>query len=168
MWFLALDHVTIKNDARWTIIKAELQRETEAIFHRSGEVLLVDFAEKSDYELALTSRTGQLKVTYVPERSAAKWETEKEYGFERIFSSTALLAESLIRRIHKLQSASSGMAWARATRQTAVTMSGFVCGIFSAKGRDYRGPDAERVSREGTLGWFWRWLWRCFRVVAYY
>jgi hypothetical protein len=130
MWFLALDHVTIKNDARWTIIKAELQRETEAIF----------------------------------QRSAVRWETEREYGFERIFSSTALLAESLIRRIHKLQSASSGMAWARAARQTAIAMSGFVCGIFSAKGRDYRRPDAERVSREGTLGWFWR----CFRVVAYY
>jgi len=58
----------------------------------------------------------------------------------------------------------SGMAWAGATRQTAITMSRFVCGIFSAKGRDYRRPDAERVSREGTLGWFWR----CFRVVAHY
>ena len=58
----------------------------------------------------------------------------------------------------------SGMASAGATRQTAITMSRFVCGIFSAKGRDYRRPDAERVSRKGTLGWFWR----CFRVVAHY
>ena len=80
MWFLALDHVTIKNDARWTTIKAELQRETEAIFHRSGEVLLIDSVEKSDFELTVTSETGQLKITYVHERNAFRWETEKEYG----------------------------------------------------------------------------------------
>jgi len=58
----------------------------------------------------------------------------------------------------------SGMAWAGATGQTAITMSRFVRGIFSTKGGDYRRPDAERVSREGTLGWFWRRL----RVVAHY
>lgn len=58
----------------------------------------------------------------------------------------------------------SGMAWAGATGQTAITMSRFVGGIFFAKGGDYRRPDAERVSREGTLGWFWRRL----RVVAHY
>jgi hypothetical protein len=58
----------------------------------------------------------------------------------------------------------SGMTQAGATRQTAITMSRFVRGIFFAKGRDYRRPDAERVSREGTLGWFWR----RFRVVAHY
>ena len=58
----------------------------------------------------------------------------------------------------------SGMAWAGATRQTAITMSRFVRGIFSAKGRDHRREDAERISRKGTLGWFWR----CFRVVTHY
>ena len=89
------------NDARWTAIKAELQRETEAIFQRSGKVLLVDSAENSDSDLTLTSRTGQLKVTYVPERNAVRWETEKEYGFELISSATASLVESLITRIHK-------------------------------------------------------------------
>ena len=88
-------------DARWPTIRAEPHRETEAIFHRSGEILLVDSAENSDSDLTLTSRTGQLKVTYVPERHAVRWETEKEYGFERIPSSTASLVESLIRRIHK-------------------------------------------------------------------
>ena len=56
------------------------------------------------------------------------------------------------------------MAWAGATGQTAITMSCFVRGIFSAKGRDYRRPDAERVSRKGTLGWWWR----CFRIVTHY
>ena len=101
MWFLALDHVTMKNDARWTTIKAELQRETEAIFHRSGEVLLIDSVEKSDFELTVTSETGQLKITYVPERNAVRWETEKEYGFERVSASNASLAKGLIRRIHK-------------------------------------------------------------------
>jgi len=35
---------------------------------------------------------------------------------------------------------------------------------FFAKGRNYRRPDAERVPRKGTLGWFWR----CFRIVAHY
>jgi hypothetical protein len=58
----------------------------------------------------------------------------------------------------------SGMAWASATGQTAITMSRFVRGIFFAKGGDYRRPDAERVSREGTLGWVWPRL----RVVAHY
>jgi hypothetical protein len=42
-------------------------------------------------------------------------------------------------------------------------MSRFVRSIFFAKGGDYRRPDAERVSRKRTLGWFWR----CFRVVAH-
>jgi hypothetical protein len=56
------------------------------------------------------------------------------------------------------------MAWAGATGQTAITMSCFVRGIFSAKGRDHRREDAERVSRKGTLGW----LWRCFRIVTHY
>jgi len=56
------------------------------------------------------------------------------------------------------------MAWAGATRQTAITMSRFVRSVFSLKGRDYRRSDAERVSREGTLGWFCR----CSRVVAHY
>ena len=58
----------------------------------------------------------------------------------------------------------SGMAWASATGQTAITVSRFVRGIFFAKGGDYRRPNAERVSREGTLGWVWRRL----RVVAHY
>lgn len=55
------------------------------------------------------------------------------------------------------------MAWAGATRQTAVTMSRCVRGIFFAKGGDGRRPDTQRVSGEGTLSWFWR----CFRVVTY-
>jgi hypothetical protein len=57
----------------------------------------------------------------------------------------------------------SGMAWAGAARQTAITMSRFVGGIFSAKGRDHRREDAQRVSRKGTLSWFWQ----CFRVVTH-
>ena len=61
-------------------------------------------------------------------------------------------------------SSRSGMAGAGATRQTAITMPRFVRGIFSAKRGNYRRPDAERVSRKATLGWFWR----CFRVVTHY
>jgi hypothetical protein len=57
-----------------------------------------------------------------------------------------------------------GMAWAGATRQTAITMSRFVGGIFSAKGRDHRGEDAEWESGKGTFGWFWQ----CLRVVTHY
>jgi len=86
---------------RWKTIKAELQKETETIFYRSGDVLLIDSVGKFDSELELTSSTGQLKIKYVPERNAVRWETEKEYGFERISSATASLVESLIRRIHK-------------------------------------------------------------------
>lgn len=56
------------------------------------------------------------------------------------------------------------MAWAGATRQTAITMSRFVGGILSAKGRDHRREDAEWVSGKGTLGRFWQ----CFRIVTHY
>jgi len=52
-------------DARWIAMKTDLQKETEAIFHRSGDVLLIDTIAKSDFDLILTSRTGQVKVTYV-------------------------------------------------------------------------------------------------------
>jgi hypothetical protein len=89
------------SDSRWKMIKAELQKETETIFYRYGDVLLIDSVGKFDSELELTSSTGQLKIKYVPERNAVRWETEKEYGFERISLATASLVESLIRRIHK-------------------------------------------------------------------
>jgi hypothetical protein len=36
-----------------------------------------------------------------PERNVVRWETEKEYGFERFSDRTALLAASLIKRFTK-------------------------------------------------------------------
>jgi hypothetical protein len=50
------------SDSRWKTIKAELQKETETIFYRSGDVLLIDSVGKFDSELELTSSTGQLKM----------------------------------------------------------------------------------------------------------
>ena len=56
------------------------------------------------------------------------------------------------------------MAWAGAAWQTAVIMSRCVRRILFAEGGDDRRPGPKRVSREGTLGWFWRRLW----VMAHY
>lgn len=84
----------------WRALKVALHREAEAIFRSSGEVVLVDSSEESDSQLSLISRTRRLKVSYVPERNAVRWETTREYGFERLPESTGPLAASLVKRVH--------------------------------------------------------------------
>ena len=64
----------------WQALKTELHREAEAIFNSSREVVL--FESSSDAELTLRRQYTMLKLTHVPERTAVRWETTKEYGFE--------------------------------------------------------------------------------------
>ena len=55
----------------------------------------------SELELLMVSRTKHLKLTYVPERNAAKWETPKEYGFEPMSGPVAPLAATLMRLVYR-------------------------------------------------------------------
>ena len=48
-----------------------------------------------------SSRTKHLKLTYVSERDAVRWETPTEYGFEPMSGATAQLATTLIRLVHR-------------------------------------------------------------------
>ena len=50
-----------------------------------GEIVLIESNDEPDSLLTLSHGATTLKLTYVPERNAVRWETETEYGFERIF-----------------------------------------------------------------------------------
>jgi hypothetical protein len=79
----------------WHLLKLELQKQ--AAF--AGEIVQVAFV--GEFDVLLVSRNKDMQLKYVPERNAVKWETEKEYGFERLSDRTALLAASLIKRFTK-------------------------------------------------------------------
>jgi hypothetical protein len=51
---------------------------------RCCDVVLIELNKRSDLELTLRRRGVTLKVTFVPERNEARWEMEKESGFELI------------------------------------------------------------------------------------
>ena len=88
-------------DFRWRALKVELQKQAEVILNSSGEVVLVQSTVDSELELLMVSRTKHLKLTYVSERDAVRWETPTEYGFEPMSGATAQLATTLIRLVHR-------------------------------------------------------------------
>jgi hypothetical protein len=49
----------------------------------------------------LVSKTNSLKVTYVPEKNVVRWDTDAEYGFDKIPEWTGSLAHTLLRRLRK-------------------------------------------------------------------
>jgi hypothetical protein len=75
----------------------ELHRQAASL----QETVEVRFADESDTELLLIFRTEDMKVKYVPERNAVRWETEKDYGFERLSDPTALLVAPLIKWLQR-------------------------------------------------------------------
>jgi UDP-N-acetyl-D-mannosaminuronate dehydrogenase len=79
----------------WHSLELELQKQ--AAF--SGEIIEVTFVAES--QALLVSRNKDMKLTYVPERNAVRWETEKEYGFERMSGAVAPLAATLIRLLYR-------------------------------------------------------------------
>jgi hypothetical protein len=87
---------------QWQELKVALHQESEAIFHSSGDVVLVESSAESNSVIALISRTKHLKLVCVPEPNAVKWETAKEYGFEPMSESTSRLATTLMQRVHRL------------------------------------------------------------------
>ena len=87
--------------SQWQALKVALQREAEDIFYSAGEVVVVERSGMSEFELLVISRTKHMKILYVPERSAVRWETPNEYGFEPLSGPVALLAATLMRLVYR-------------------------------------------------------------------
>lgn len=87
--------------SQWQELKVALQREAEDIFYSAGEVVLVESSGVSEFELLVISKTKHLKISYVPGRSAVRWETPKEYGFEPMSDPVAPLAATLMRLVYR-------------------------------------------------------------------
>ena len=85
----------------WQELKLELQLEADAIFASSGEAFIVVPDSGSDAVLTLESQGSSLKVTHCPERSAVRWETPDEYGFEKIPKFMTSLARTLMQRLRR-------------------------------------------------------------------
>ena len=79
----------------WQALKLNLQIEAEAILSSSGTIIIITPADESGSVLILESGRKSLKLTWVPELNAVRWDTEREYSFEKVIDS-ALLAHKLI------------------------------------------------------------------------
>ena len=84
----------------WQALVRELLKQSHTVFREKGEIILVETVEGSDQTIGLISDARHLTLTYVPERNAIKWETVREYGFERLSElTTTKLALTLMRRV---------------------------------------------------------------------
>ena len=87
--------------SQWHALKVALQREAEDIFYSAGEVVVVEPSGISEFELLVVSKTKHMKILFVPERSAVRWETPNEYGFEPMSGPLAPLAATLMRLVYR-------------------------------------------------------------------
>jgi len=78
-------------------LRLELQKQAEF----SSGVVQVTFTTDPNSDIFLISRNKEMKLKYWPERDVVRWETESEYGFERLSERTAPLAATLIKRFAK-------------------------------------------------------------------
>lgn len=85
-----------RNVANWSELKLGLEKEAKILSDITGELIRIRSDEKSDFNLAISSRTKRIIVTYVPERNTVKWETVAEYGFERLEEPIDALARVLL------------------------------------------------------------------------
>ena len=76
----------------WHSLELELQKQAAL----SDEIIEVTFV--AEFQALLVSRNKEMKLTYLPERNAVRWETDREYGFERLSERTEQLAASLLKR----------------------------------------------------------------------
>ncbi len=90
----------------WQILKIELHKEAEGIFSSAGEVVLIE--SELDSALTLSHRVTTLKLTHVPERNAVRWDTDLEYGFERLSEPAGQLAKTLMKRLYRGRSSAAG------------------------------------------------------------
>jgi hypothetical protein len=85
--------------SQWQALKVELRKEARSLFYSMGELVLIEPNKKSDFELTLSRRAATLKILFVPERNAVRWETDKECGFELVSEPIAQLAATLVNRL---------------------------------------------------------------------
>ena len=86
-------------DSQWQTLKVELRKEARSLFYSMGDVVLIEPNKETDSELTLRRRAASLKIRFVPDRDAVRWETDTEYGFERISEPIAQLAITLVKRV---------------------------------------------------------------------
>jgi hypothetical protein len=86
-------------DSQWQALKVELRKEARSLFYAMGDVVLIEPNKESDSELTLRRRAAALKLRFVPERDAVRWETDTEYGFERISEPITRVAITLVKRL---------------------------------------------------------------------
>jgi hypothetical protein len=83
----------------WKTFRIELDREAEAIFASSGEIIVVSRDPNSESVLVLTSRTKSLMLTFVPDKNLVRWDSTGEYSFERLSADSALLARTFMKKL---------------------------------------------------------------------
>lgn len=83
----------------WEDLALELRREAEEIFRATGEVILVAPTDDSAAGLTVASKTRLLWVSHVVEKNVIRWDTEREYAFERIPEPPTSLAKILMRKV---------------------------------------------------------------------
>jgi hypothetical protein len=83
----------------WRALKTALQEQAKVVFADRGESVQVTPDPESETALLLNTTTNSMTVTYIPERNVVKWETAREYGFERIEEPVASVAAVLTRRL---------------------------------------------------------------------
>ena len=85
----------------WDDLALELRREAEEIFRATGEVIVVASQDDDETKLILVSRAHSVKISCVVDKNVIRWETDREYGFERITDSPSPVAKMLIHKVHR-------------------------------------------------------------------
>lgn len=85
----------------WDDLALELRREAEEILRVTGDVIVVAPTDDSAGKLILVSQTHSLKISHVLDKNVIRWETEREYAFERIPEPPTPLAKILMRKVHR-------------------------------------------------------------------
>lgn len=94
-------HPTDADNASWCALKVALYRLSQDAFHRSGSVILLRLQDESGPRFTLASRDATLQLTLVPERHAVRWDTDKEYGFERLSEPVVSIAKTLMKHLDR-------------------------------------------------------------------
>jgi len=82
----------------WQALQLDLQLQAEALFASTGQIIRVALDNDSGSVVTLTCGCKSLRITWVPERNSVRWDTEREYSFERA-QDTASPASKLMRRV---------------------------------------------------------------------
>ena len=70
-----------------------------ANFPGNRRVILVTPEDEAGTKLVIVSRMRLLRVIHIPEKDVIRWDTEREYAFDRIAEPATALAKALILRV---------------------------------------------------------------------